>query len=255
MHFLTALHSDIGTVKKVNQDSLCLKVAQTDMGEVVLAIVCDGLGGLAKGELASKTVVEYFSAWFENDLPARLNANFSFQEIAKEWKKNIKFLNEKILDHGVRHGLQLGTTIVAALCVDNHVMVCNIGDSRCYCIQDSIKQITKDHTVVAKEIAEGKLTPEQAKNDPRSSMLLQCVGASPSVKPDFFEMELKSGTVFLLCSDGFRHKILPQEFLGVLKSSILLDETTMKTTLIDLIEMNKQRGEQDNISAILVKAV
>lgn len=255
MHFLTAIHSDIGTVKKVNQDSLCLKVAQSTVGEVVLAIVCDGLGGLSKGELASKTVIEYFSSWFENVLPQRLQDGIVFKDIANEWKKNILYLNDKMAGYGEKHNVQLGTTIVAVLCVNNHMMVCNVGDSRCYYFQDDIKQITKDHTVVEKEIQEGKLTAEQAKNDPRKSTLLQCIGASPTVKPDFFEMDLHSGMVLLLCSDGFRHEVLPKELLGVLKSSVLLDETIMKTTLIDLTELNKQRGEKDNISSILIKAV
>lgn len=255
MHFLTAIHSDIGTVKKVNQDSLCLKVAQSKSGEVVLAVVCDGLGGLSKGELASKTVIEYFSKWFENVLPQRLHDGIVFKDIASEWKQSIVHLNEKINAYGEKHNVQLGTTIVAALCVDKHMMVCNIGDSRCYYFRDDVKQITTDHTVVAKELQEGKLTAQQAENDPRKSTLLQCIGASPEVKPDFFEMDLSSGTVLLLCSDGFRHEVLPQEFLGVLKSSVLLDETIMKTTLIDLTELNKQRGEKDNISSILIKAI
>ena len=229
MHFLTAIHSDIGTVKKVNQDSLCLKVAQSKSGEVVLAVVCDGLGGLSKGELASKTVIEYFSKWFENVLPQRLHDGIVFKDIAGEWKQSIVHLNEKINAYGEKHNVQLGTTIVAALCVDKHM--------------------------IAKELQEGKLTAQQAENDPRKSTLLQCIGASPEVKPDFFEMDLSSGTVLLLCSDGFRHEVLPQEFLGVLKSSVLLDETIMKTTLIDLTELNKQRGEKDNISSILIKAI
>lgn len=255
MHFLSAIHSDIGTVKNINQDSLCLKVAQSDFGEIVLAVVCDGLGGLSKGELASKTVVEFFSRWFENQLPLKLTSGFTLKKIAVEWKENLERLNTKIFKHGEKHKFQLGTTIVAMLCVDNHMMVCNIGDSRCYCLQNDIKQITKDHTVIEKELNEGLITNEQAENDPRKSMLTQCIGASPVIKPDFFEMDILSGTVFLLCSDGFRHEISSKELLGVLKSSVLLDETIMKASLIDLTELNKQRGEQDNISSILIKAI
>lgn len=255
MHFLTALHTDIGTVKKVNQDSLFLKVAQSEFGEIAMAGVCDGLGGLSKGELASKTVVEFFSNWFDKELPLILNNDFSFEKIANEWKKDIELLNEKISKHGDKHGFTLGTTIVIVLCIDKHVIVCNVGDTRCYSIKTDIKQITKDHTVVAKEIEEGKLTPEEALKDPRSSTLLQCIGASPVINCDFFEMELSSGTVLLLCSDGFRHYISSKELLGVLKPSVLLDETIMKTCLIDLIELNKQRGERDNISAVLIKAI
>lgn len=69
MEYIVAAESDIGIAKSVNQDSLCVKVAETELGNAALLLICDGMGGLAMGELASAEVVQSFSEWFENDFP------------------------------------------------------------------------------------------------------------------------------------------------------------------------------------------
>ena len=78
MGFLSVLHSDVGIKKNTNQDSVLIKVASTDYGEVMLAVVCDGMGGLAKGEVASSALITMLSNWFENDLPKFLFYPYSF---------------------------------------------------------------------------------------------------------------------------------------------------------------------------------
>ena len=109
-------------------------------------------------------------------------------------------------------GIYLGTTITAFLLAGNRFFVWHVGDSRLYKISSSkIERLTNDHTVIAKEVAEGRLTEKEAKNDPKRNVLLQCIGASERVKPDMFCGEVKKGDILLLCSDGFRHEIVCQQ--------------------------------------------
>lgn len=255
MHYLTSVHSDVGTTKQVNQDSLCLKIAQTSIGDVLMAVVCDGMGGLKKGELASKTIVEALANWFDNRLPVLIQNGLDLVAVGQSWNTLIKEFNLKIFNYSKQSDIELGTTLVGILMVDNKAIICNVGDSRCYSIRKSIKQLSRDHTQIEKLIREKQITREEAVNDPRSSMLTQCIGVSPNVNPDFFQIVTEEGMGFLLCSDGFRHKVSEEEIKGVLQPNILFDETTMKTTLIDLTELNKQRGETDNITSVFIKVV
>ena len=115
MGFLTAYHTDIGIRKKTNQDALLLKSGKTAKGSVGLFVVCDGMGGLSQGELASATVIRGLSDWFETEMPA-----FSLKEIDDEQIFNtihakIVELNEKILDYGTTKQVKLGTTLTAIL--------------------------------------------------------------------------------------------------------------------------------------------
>lgn len=252
MKYMVAAETDVGMKKNVNQDSVLVKHAKTDLGEIVLAVICDGMGGLEKGELASATVIRSFATWFEQELPKEL-VHRNLTVIAQKWEGMIKNLNVKINSYGQRHGVQLGTTVTAVLCLDNQYLAVHIGDSRLYFLDDTgIHQLTTDHTFIARELEKGTMTLQQAKVDKRRNMLLQCVGASTQVEPEILYGNIKRG-IFLLCSDGFRHEIREAEMFQTLHAGVLLDQKTMKKKLHYLIELVKQRQERDNISAILIK--
>lgn len=255
MHFLSAAHSDIGTTKQNNQDSLCLKIAETKLGEVAFAVVSDGMGGLKKGELASATVIRAFSDWFDKVLPNNLGNTVDLKQIAEQWSNLISSLNYKIAEYGIKTGIQLGTTICAIIVINGKALVCNVGDSRAYSLGSNVIQITKDHSVIAMEIETGRLTKEQAKFDPRRSVLTQCIGASQKVTPDFYEVTANPGTAFAICSDGFVHEISNEEIFSALNPSSIETENAIKPCLIDLVERVKSRGEKDNISVVYIKNV
>jgi serine/threonine protein phosphatase PrpC len=99
----------------------------------------------------------------------------------------------------------------------------------------------------------GMITPEQAKTDSRRNVLLQCIGASNVVNPDFFYGETLCNAVYMLCTDGFRHEIAPEEIFANFHPDILRDVNTMKINADYLIDLNKQRQERDNISVVLVR--
>ncbi len=159
------------------------------------------------------------------------------------------------MDYGNANGISLGTTLSAILCIDNQYIIIHIGDTRIYRLNDNIEQITTDHTFVANEVLHNRMTVDQAQTDSRKNVLLQCIGASKNI-----ECEFKMGTIgeneeFLLCCDGFRHEISNEEIYGVLAPDFMSSEKVMRKSLVDLVNLNKQRNEKDNITAILIKTI
>ena len=257
MNFITATHTDVGTRKKTNQDSMIIMQAETGLGNVLFASVCDGMGGLAKGEVASAAMVTAFAGWFENDLPAILKsytAGTAFEEkLWAQWSSLIDDTSRAIESYGRNIHIALGTTAVGILVIGEDYYTLNVGDSRVYLLADKIYQLTKDQTLVQREMDAGRMTFEQTLTDPQRSVLLQCIGTSQIVRPVFSHGRTAAGHVFILCCDGFRHVIAPEEFYRAFHPSQMTDETIMKQRLIDMTRLNIERREDDNISAILVK--
>ena len=252
MNYIATADTDIGTTKRTNQDSVLIKHGSCDNGEIVLAVICDGMGGLSKGELASATVVRAFSRWFDEELPYELE-NIDMQLIGGKWALMLKDLNVKIRKYSYQTGLSMGTTFSGILLVDDKYVIAHVGDSRVYKISSGISQLTTDHTFVAREIKRGNMTPEQAKTDKRRNLLLQCVGASEAVNPDVFCGQVEEGA-YVLCSDGFRHEITQIEMYDCLNPLNLTDKNVMHINARYLIDTVKKRGEKDNISVLLITA-
>ena len=147
----------------------------------------------------------------------------------------------------------MGTTVTAMLVTEERYYIVNVGDTRAYEIFDGVQVLTRDQTVVAREVEQGNLTPQEAERDPRRSVLLQCVGASEAVYPDMFFGETKWNTVYMLCSDGFRHEITGQELYQYLNPDVMVDEDGMRRNMETLVAMDKQRMEKDNITVITIR--
>ena len=257
MNYLIAAQTDIGPVKKTNQDSYCIQTARSKRyGNLLFAVVCDGMGGLKKGEVASATVVARFTDLFAQSLPILLSQRtMDFALLRKEWTHLLNRLNADIGNYGLDHNISLGTTVVAALCIGNKLYVVNIGDSRLYKIQNNVSRLTQDQSLVAREISAGKLAPDQEEKDTRRNVLLQCVGASHVLQPEFLEYTLESNTVYLLCTDGFRHEIQEEELLGLLSPRVVRSERGMQDVLVEIIGLLQQRNEQDNMTGVAFKTV
>ena len=253
MDFLIAAHSDVGIKKKTNQDSFLVKVAQTNLGKVCLCVVCDGMGGLSKGELASAAVVRVFNRWFEADFPGMLKNGFNPDELKLSWDNIVLEQNQVLASHAARGGTRMGTTIVALLIINQQYFIMNVGDSRAYLLNHQLNLLTKDQTYVQYELDLGHLTWEQAQNHPQRNVLLQCVGASDVVTPDYYWGQVEPENTFVMCSDGFRHVISPDEIYGALNPAAARDEQTMKNNAVMLTELNKQRMEVDNISVVVIR--
>ena len=188
MRFEIAADTDRGIVKETNQDSLLVKCFSTCKGDMAFAVLCDGMGGLSKGELASATVVRAFDRWSDEQLPELCkssNPDIDSLILERQWDEVIQQQNEKIKAYGKAHAVNMGTTVVALLVTQKAYYIINVGDSRIYSLSDHIERLTTDQTYVQREIMNGNMTQEQAMKDPRRNVLLQCVGASAEVKPEY----------------------------------------------------------------------
>ncbi len=253
MQYLAEAQTDIGTIKTINQDSLMVKIADTDIGEVLMAVICDGLGGLQHGEIASGNVVLGFQEWFCSTLPVLVARRNIEQEIETQWRALVNEMNTRIICYGEENSIKLGTTLTAVLFVEEHYYVIHVGDCRLYHINDNIKQLTRDQTFIAKQIELEKMTLQEAQRDSRRNMLLQCIGVNNNLHPDFFRGTISEDSIYLLCTDGFRHKITEDEIYEYCNPNKNVKEQMMIQNLQYLISLNKDRQETDNISAILIR--
>ncbi len=257
MDYRIAVKTDVGIKKETNQDGCCIKQAQTDKGTVIFAVLCDGMGGLSKGEVASANLIKAFAKWFENDYPKMLLKGCTVEDIRLEWSKIIEEQNQNIAAYGDALHIQLGTTATALLITeDGSYIIGHVGDSRAYLITDeSIEQLTEDQSFVAREVKMGRMTPQEALTDSRRNVLLQCVGASTVVEPAFYFGNACAGQCFMLCSDGFRHAVSVEEIQQAFAPSANNDEKTTEANIEQMIELNISRGETDNITAVLIYAI
>jgi serine/threonine protein phosphatase PrpC len=254
MDFVFGYATDKGIKKNVNQDSLCIKRARIEGKDICMAVLCDGMGGLSSGELASGTVIKYISDWFLNELPKNgmfLNSN----QIRLSLANQISTLNQRIFSYGQKNNIQMGTTLTLILMIEGSAFVAHVGDSRLYGMTEAgeLNQLTEDQSLVAREVKMGRLTPEQAEVDPRKNVLLQCVGGALQVESEIFEIDTTKYKGFLLCSDGFRHVVSKNEMENEISGLQNTSKESINEALTRLIELNKQRGEKDNITSIYIE--
>lgn len=252
MEFYISSITDVGIKKTVNQDCVFAETFDAPIGQVAFAILCDGMGGLEHGEIASALIVSAFSNWVRDALPALLAAPIEDHTIRAQWTTLIAELNTQIREYGMQGGFSVGSTVTALLMTQERYFILNIGDSRAYEICAEIRQLTEDHTVVADEVRLGNMTQEQAEMAPMKNVLTKCVGVAEQVYPDMFFGSPKENTVYMLCSDGFRHCVSAEELREFLWAGESGAQECIQAQMRALVELNKQRGETDNISAITV---
>lgn len=247
-----------GIRKKINQDALVLKIASFRGKEILLAAVCDGIGGLHGGENASSYVISEVSAWFEQEYPVLLQKAGGILEIRSALDRCLHRLNDQINAYGAQNG-RTGTTFTSLL-IDPHlqtIMAAHVGDTRLYKIyEDRSELVTADHSVVAEEVRRGILSEEAARFDKRQNQITNCIGAGESDRMyDYILQPPEDTCVYLLCSDGFRKMIDREEIQARLKPSANPDTETLHQNLSDLMQLNMERKETDNITAVAVKYV
>lgn len=251
--YCVAYRTDVGIKKKTNQDSLLIKGVSNGKNEALFAVICDGMGGMARGELASATAVRDFSEWFLRDfMPSGINQKK--ENIRRQWLEVLREMNRKLISYGRINHIQLGTTVTAILLLpEGEYQICHVGDTRIYKVSEQMEQLSEDHTFVEREVKKGNMTPEQAAVDSRKNVLLQCIGVNSRFEPQFLEGRFLEQDGILLCSDGFRHRVTEDEIFSSLQECRYKDKAGIEDKLIKLVELNKQRGETDNISAIFIQ--
>lgn len=258
MEIVAACYTHAGNIKKINQDSLSVKVVNSPRGKIAFAVVCDGMGGLEHGELASKEVVMAFNDWFLKQFAGIVATDTFTPELIKEqWQQLVDQMNSRLAEYAQQKDMMMGTTVSVLLVFQGKYYICHVGDSRIYQIQKSVVQLTVDHTLVAQEVEMGNLTPTEALVDPRRNILLQCVGASGTVKSQFEQGEILEDTVFLLCSDGFIHVISDEELWETFNPTVISEKEELTKECQRMVKLVMERGERDNITvvALAVKQV
>lgn len=232
--------TDIGKKRQLNQDYVY--TSEMPVGNLPnVFIVADGMGGHNAGDYASKYTVETI-----------------VQEITKAQDDNpvtiiknaIGIANEHIRQKAGEdvHLYGMGTTLVVATCIGNMLQVANVGDSRLYVVNDKITQITRDHSLVEEMIRMGGIDRESARSHPDKNIITRAIGASETVKVDFFTVKLQKGDIVLMCSDGLTNMLEDEEIRMILNGQRDIVEKAE-----ELIRAANNNGGNDNIAVVLIE--
>lgn len=251
MLFQTACHTDQGPVRSSNQDAYTVKTVRSKGEEIALAAICDGMGGLAQGEVASARMVRGVEAWFRQAAPTILAGRLPEGDLAAQWTELVQSANQAIFRYGQARGARLGTTVTVLLLAGGRDYLLHVGDCRVYRITAAeVLQLTEDETLAAQELRSGRLTEAEYLQDSRKNILLQCVGAGGVVTPTLLAEPLTEECVFLLCSDGFYHTLEVEELAALYP--LRTDREGTRRYLAELARRCRERGEQDNLTALTV---
>lgn len=235
--------TDQGKVRQHNEDSGGII---TNLDGDYLAIIADGMGGHRAGDVASEmTLMELKNKWETTSV-------VTSAEKAEKWlNHHILEVNELLFNHA-RNNSEcdgMGTTIVAAVSTEHFVTVANIGDSRCYLLNETgFKQVTEDHSLVNELVRFGQISKEDAEHHPRKNVLLRALGTEKNVEMDIKTIVFEEGDCLLLCSDGLSNKVSEKEMMEILASDNDLEQKA--ATLISLANMY---GGEDNITLAIVE--
>ena len=170
---------------------MIIRSAETDGGPLVMAAVCDGMGGRARGELASTTAVHVLSEWFENDLPQLLRQEYSFPALRGSVEMIIRRISLMLENYSDNRGIKLGTTLTMLLLYAGRCVTANVGDARIYAVGNEVRQLTQDHSAVQRGIDIDAIDPQEAWVDNRRNILYQCLGESDGLEPDILEQRAR----------------------------------------------------------------
>ncbi len=234
--------TDVGLRRHENQDTFAIET----VGESLIAVVCDGMGGVEGGQVASSLAVETFMreirALLREDMTAQQLRELSSYCVAQANRA----VHQRSVDDPACHGM--GTTLVSAVVTARAAVVCNIGDSRAYLIRGGgIARITHDHSVVQTLVESGNITPEEARTHPNRNLITRALGPEESARCDAFEVPFSRGDRLLLCTDGLVVTARDTEICRAVCTG-----RNEENSLERLIALAKAQGAPDNVTAVLV---
>ena len=235
--------SDIGLVRKSNEDA-CKSGILPD--GAAWAVVCDGMGGVNGGDVASGIAVERISE--------QILSGYS-SEIGGEGIRNL--ISEAVLNAndavhsraGTDRALSgMGTTVVVAVVSCDMAHIAHAGDSRAYLITpDGIRQLTTDHSMVQEMVDKGDLTAQQAKTHPQKNIITRALGVDSFLQVDYCAVPFSTGSRLLICTDGLTNYVDGDQIFLLAKESDAEDLTTR------LVALAKQAGGNDNITVTVIE--
>jgi protein phosphatase len=240
----------VGMKRDHNEDSFYLPVSER------LAIVADGMGGHASGEVASRIAVETVAGYFkatENAQPLTwpFKVDRDNQANVNRMRVGIKLANQQIFEEAEQnpdcHGM--GTTIVAAHFLDDELIIGHVGDSRLYRVRDgAIQQITQDHSLLNDYIKLKHLTEAEIAAFPQKNVIVRALGMKASVEVDIFHDKPRIGDLYLLCTDGLSGMITDEEI-----TAQVTDERDLDGLCGRLIAAANAGGGLDNITVVCAR--
>ena len=232
MSFETAAATDVGRARDVNEDAAAVREAD----DWCLAVVADGMGGHAAGDVASEAAVSAFVDHVEAGLADGGDPETVLAAGATAANDRLRAL---IADDPSLEGM--GTTLVAAFVRDGTATFVNVGDSRGYLVGERFEQVTVDHSLVQELVDSGDLTAEEAADHPQRNVVSQSLGTDESVDPDTFTVSLDGWA--LVCSDGLTEEVDDDAIESVCRGT---DDP--ETAAATLVERANENGGSDNVS-------
>ena len=242
--------TDVGCVRKNNEDNFGYD------SRCGIYVVCDGMGGQAAGEVASKLGVDVILTYFRE---AQKNGTYptvgppveNVSERANALGSAIHLANQAIFETATKHINQsgMGSTVVGVVVDAGFFSVGHAGDSRIYLIREgAIQQLTRDHSLVMEQVRRGLLTMEEALHSEMQNIIIRALGPEDKVQPDLDDMMAQPGDVLLLCSDGLTRHMSDDALLDIIKGTISL--ALMCDRMIDAA---KEGGGSDNITCLVLR--
>lgn len=234
--------TDKGPYRESNQDTFLTGSFET--GDC-WAVVCDGMGGVSGGQIASKICAEKTATAIERGYHENLSVNGARNLL----NSAICSANYAVFDESQKEAelKGMGTTIVAAIVIKGVAVVAHVGDSRAYLVSDKLVPVTKDHSLVQVMIDTGKITEDEAKVHPDRNIITRAVGILGFVDVDFDFVNIEEGQSLLLCTDGLSGCTEEDEIYNIIK------EYGDSSTEI-LVKKAIENGGRDNITAVLMVA-
>jgi protein phosphatase len=270
-----ATRTDPGRQREINEDSTWVQIYEASKEQPVgLFIVCDGMGGHLGGELASHWAIETIrqslaDIFAPQDPRATVHLSAEEMEASLSGAKVTRKLESSDADEQVRHAIlkanevvyqlgrnkpaqaaDAGATVTLALVRGKQAIVANIGDSRTYLLRNhQMRQISRDHSLVAALVESGQLRPEEVFSHPQRNIILRSLGQKRDVQIDTFMETLQSGDTLLLCSDGLWEMLQDEKIMArLIETAKGPEEACLK-----LVEAANLAGGEDNISAVVVR--
>lgn len=230
-----------GKVRTHNEDAGGVFHSQVDQD---LVLVADGMGGHTAGDVASQMVEAHFrEVWEETD------RWLNIEDASDFLMRQVERVNEKIMNYADEHQSYqgMGTTVVVALFTTSDVVIAHVGDSRAYVlVEDSLTQVTDDHSLVNALYHAGEITREEREVHPKRNVLTKAVGTDRDLAPDINVTTLEGVSLIMLCTDGLTNKLSDQDI-----KSFLMEKPSLDQAADALVEEANQRGGEDNITLLL----
>lgn len=242
MAYKIGVISNVGNVREKNEDGILVKHRKTRQGETILAVVADGMGGLAYGEHASGCIVSTLSTWWDEhpDLEMR-----ELSSISDELGFIMEKIHQRLRQDAVNQHAVMGTTLSLLFLREGKYFIQQAGDSRVYLIRKKrMFQITEDQTWCDEQVKKGLLEPSEIENHPKRHVLTNAIGAREEFYLEISEGEVKRGEKLLLCTDGYYSYLAMEELTKRKEPQKLLNGSEERIL--------KERAE-DNLSAILIQ--